>query len=334
MSHAGDEADVQAQAIASLNTLRDRLLEVGNATCQVNLVKSTRAPVRKNTRYLDMTQQLAQRVKELAAATLLSTIHAALETPDGVAEFDNQAFADGRLAALPIEDYPDVVAWLAHFPASDQVDPLAATDNHVRQLKFLHTLVVFPSDGDALRLFSRSSEARAVKKGVASVLTGTRYDYVEPERLLILDVQPDFFLWDNFIFSTGYKALEAILNFREITRAQAEEVCNTVFQLLPVTNTDALREAILTGARKLNKIASLRNKPHVPLLIMNRVEQLIQEKGLPITIVEIDGVRTLSVDPADQNHVAAYIHILNDDFLRSLLTDLAYLGIEKALMPN
>jgi hypothetical protein len=323
-------ANAKKQAIAALNDLKPFLGKLNKASCQINLVKSNGVPNVKNTRYLDATADLANRFKETAARNLSDIIDGALAEPDGVADFNFQAFADERLAALPMDRFEEVSDWLALFPPYDQVAPLTGKDNHVDQLKFIHTVIRFKPNGELIRIFRKASKSKLAKQGVIARFIGdNKYDYVDAETSLIFDAQADFFMWDNIIYVSDYKKLESILDFRHITESVASGVCDNVFVLLPVTNQGALKDAVLRGARKLARMAALHDAPHLPKLDMKRIQKLINNQNLPITIIVVKGIQTLEVNPDVPDQVAAYMHILNDDYLLSLLTDVSYIGTEK-----
>lgn len=318
-------------ARAGLAAMRTQLQQIAQATCQVNLVKSSAAPVLKNTRRLDMTTRLASEFKDAISANLIQMANDALQTPDGVAQFNFQAFADGRLAAMPTNQFQKVSDWFGKFPAPDAVQPLTQAADFLPSLKFVETSLVWAPNGECVRAFRKSSAARVAKKdGIIANLTGAGYDYVDASTSLIFDMHVDFFIWDGIIYAPSYKNLESILNFREITHSVALGVCNTVFAMLPVTDAAALQAAIIDkGARHLNKVAGLKNKAHIPLLDMTRIQAVITKAHLPLTIVNVNGVQTLHVDVNDADHVRAYLHVLSDDYVESMMTALHYIGIEK-----
>jgi hypothetical protein len=329
-SNATEEQDFVERAIASLESLRSFLGNVAQTTCQLNLVKSNVAPKARNTRYLDMTTALADKVKETTRDELRLIVDAALNDINGVADFSFQAFADGRIAALPHDRYAPVLEWLGKFPPADTIEPFANGDNHVENLKFIHTILVKAPEGDTLRVFRKASYTQVTKrKGLIAMFAGDTYDYVDPGKSLILDMKVDFFLWDNIIFVSDYKKLESILDFREITRSVATQVYESILATLPAAQADELRQIIMDGARRLNKLASMHQKPHLPMLDMARAKAIIENRGLPIVVEVVDGIERLSLDPSNIEHITAYLHILGDDYVESQMTAIAYIATEK-----
>jgi hypothetical protein len=330
-NEVADAQKTKEEAVADLKALRALLGQIDTATCQINLVKSAANPTIKNTRHLDATDELARQFRAESATSLNVAITNALADADGVSEFNFQAFADGRLAVLPIDKYLQVRNWLGKIPAADQVPTLSGLDNHVSQLKFTHMILSFAPEGEIVHLFRKASESRLTRKGVIATLTGgTAYGYVDPEKALIFDMQVDFFIWSKFIFILNYKKFEAILHFRAITESVAKSVFDALTKLLPVTDAVALEQVIFSGVRQLNKIAGLSSKEHIDKLDMKRIQEVIDKAALPITIELVNGVPTLNVDPSDPQHIKAYLHILADDYVRSMLTDFAYIsGPEK-----
>ena len=277
-----------------------------------------------------MTNNLAAKFKEATRTEMLGIISAALVEPDGVAEFNFQAFADGRLAALPYDRFEQVMSWLGKFPPADAISPLTNADNHIEQLQFIHTILVKAPEGDTLRVFRRASNAQiAQPDGLIARLTGEGYDFVDASTSLIFDMKIDFFLWDDFIFVSSYKKLETILGFREITRSIAATVYAQILATLPVSEADELRKVIFDGARNLNKLAGMQGKPHIPMLDITRAKIIIQKRNLDVQVSVVNGVETLMIDITNIEHIRAYLHILGDDYVESQMTAIAYIATEK-----
>ncbi len=316
----------------SLNGLLDNLDELATATCQVNLVKSIKKPTEQNTRYLNMTETLAERFKEDLDTSLRHLITEALSDGSGLAPFGFQAFADGRLAVMPTNHFGEVESWLGKFPSSDVVQPFNGDNNYLSKLRFIHTELTF-SEGESVHIFRSSTETKIVRRGLmARILEGSLYKEVESDSVLVFDDIVDFFVWRDYMYISNYRKFESILDFQSVTSSIADTSFATVIELLPVSEPESLKQALFASKRSLNKMAGLGRKTHLPQLDMSRIKTLIQEAGLPIRIDGEGEGAVILVDATDKSQLRAYLHVLDDDYVSSLLTDIRYIGVEKNLM--
>ena len=139
----------------------------------------------------------------------------------------------------------------------------------------------------------------------------------------------DFFVWGDIIYVVNYKRFESVLDFRTVTRAVATQAFDRFIGAIPVTNSEALRDALFSGARYPNRLAALHATTHIEKLTFDRVKVIIAKRKLPISVVSVAGVETLQIDASNKEHVRAYLHILSDDYVRSELTDIEYISTEK-----
>jgi hypothetical protein len=328
--------DIKASLKADREELaaaRHLLSEAESTVCQIHLIRSLVVPSTKNTRHLDITANLAAHFKAAILDSLVSAMAEALDTADGIASFDYASFSDGRMAALRLGKHAEVLAWLSKFSPVDKIESLKGDVTFLTRLKLTHSIITLLPSGARIDIFKKTNSSPIAKKKIfASLIAGETYDYVNPETTLLLDPAIDFIVFRKTLFIVNVKNFEAILNFRVVTEAVAKKSLAVVLAALPVSDPKGLTASILTGTRRLNKLASLDNKAHVKELSMLKIQELIKDKNLPIQVADISGVLTLQVDSNNKDHIQAYLHILSDDYVRSILTDIEYIGVEKSLL--
>lgn len=328
---AGD-ALLQA-ASTSLRKVGKKLADLTNATCQINLVRSCAHPNQRNTKRLVLDDELGLEFKEQLRNTLsFATDYLKGALSVTLKEFDFQPVQHGEIAVFPLERFDQVQDWYAQFPALEKTAEFRADDPHAGSLKFTDAVLTWAPGGERIRLFKKAGDARLLQKkgGVTAFLTGTSvFNALDPGNVFHFDTSADFLILDELVYVLNYKPFEAILNFREITRTVARALCENVFKLLPVSDEAGLLKALMNGARYPNKLASIHLKPHLPRLDMVRIGSVIAQRKLPIKIVKIAGVDTIYVDANNHDHIAAYLRVLADDYVRSQITDIDYIALLK-----
>jgi hypothetical protein len=73
-------------------------------------------------------------------------------------------------------------------------------------------------------------------------------------------------------------------------------------------------------------MARLDTKPHIPMLDMKKVASVIAKAKLPLKVAALKGQQTLFVDSDNQDQLAAFMHVLSDDYVKSMMTDLEYVA--------
>jgi hypothetical protein len=74
----------------------------------------------------------------------------------------------------------------------------------------------------------------------------------------------------------------------------------------------------------LAKLANIGRKPYLSRLSMTAMEETITTVGLDVELVDEDGERKLVFDASTQESPWAILKLLDDDYLRSLMTQELY----------
>jgi Domain of unknown function (DUF4868) len=143
-------------------------------------------------------------------------------------------------------------------------------------------------------------------------------------KTFLFDDDADCFVWGEHMFIRHVSAFHRIFRYFEQLRENADETLDQVLQHVPISNEDDFRTACKGQLQMLAKLANISQKPYLPNLTMSAIEDTVDTVGLDVEIVDDDGERKLVFDPSTQESRWAILKLLDDDYLRSLMTQELY----------
>lgn len=224
---------------------------------------------------------------------------------------------------LTLDDAPEiaeVVELAADVSAAPQ---FTADDTLVRQLRFYVTVV--SSDEDDALFFRAYSPMKELTRGrgFAAMFDDGVFQKVE-HKTFLFDEDADCFVWGEHIFIRHVNAFHRIFRYFEQLREKADETLDEVLQHVPISNEEDFRDACKGQLQMLSKLANISRKPYLPRLTMDAIQDTINTVGLEVEVVDEDGERKLVFDPSTQESRWAILKLLDDDYLRSLMTQELY----------
>lgn len=253
----------------------------------------------------------------------------ALGETDGITNFDFREMADGTLAGISPNAFPSVDAWVSALPQSLHPKAFDRQENFKNNVQCLCIALTF-GDGEKIWSFRQWTSSRLLKKrGITGYLSLEKDEYVKisNDQIMTFDGGIDFFIYRGVVYVHNYKAFEQVFDFRKVTEQIAGETFAAFAGQIEIANVEEVRKALHVGARNLNKLARNHQKPHLEKLSLARIESLIKAENLAIQVV--DG--KLKVDWKNKDQLNDLLHVINDGFVRSDLTDLKYLALNHKL---
>lgn len=228
-----------------------------------------------------------------------------------------------ELMFLALDDAPEIaemVEFAADVSAAPQFSP---DDKLVRQLRFYVT-VVSTDDDQALffRVYSPKKELTR-GRGFAAMFDDGVFQKVE-HKTFLFDEDADCFAWGEHIFIRHVNAFHRIFRYFEQLRENADQTLDEVLQHVPISNEEDFRDACKGQLQMLAKLANISRKPYLPNLTMDAIEDTINTVELDVEVLDEDGERKLVFDPSTQESRWAILKLLDDDYLRSLMTQEIY----------
>ncbi|HEY6758305.1 MAG TPA: Kiwa anti-phage protein KwaB-like domain-containing protein [Baekduia sp.] len=223
-----------------------------------------------------------------------------------------------RLSDVPEVDLAcDAYRNLAPAPEFD------ASDEFVKRLAYYVIVAGAPGGEQAFffRSFTASAELRR-KTGAAIFRRDGQFDRVE-ERIFLFDESIDCFVFDGELFVIRKGDYRRIFQQFAALQAKAREAAKALDGRVPIANFDAFADACARQAAMADKLIAVQGRSYFSTLTLEKLEPVIAEFGLDIGVETIDGVRKL-VFKTDPAHRWLIVKLLDDDYLRSTLTDLHY----------
>lgn len=243
--------------------------------------------------------------------------------------------ADGQIMWVPASE----VSMLAIDGAEADLADLPTFDSSGGFLSRLRLSSIRAQTNDHGRaLFYRAlapSQVLARSGKIPIVQRGDRLDLVSPNTLLI-DRSVDAVVVAGVVLFEDRKRFERVFGFFAQLRARAAETFDDVMTNLNVANLDEMRAAATGQLQMLGKMASIARKladypTYRDAITMENLVDFVTQH--PHTGVEVVGTGASAqfVFQADPRHRFKILKLLDDDYLQSLLTQLAYEANSKGM---
>lgn len=243
--------------------------------------------------------------------------------------------ADGQIMWVPASE----VSMLAIDGAEADLADLPTFDSSRGFLSRLRLSAIRAQTDDHGRaLFYRAltpSQVLATSGKIPIVRRGDRLDLVSPNTLLI-DRSVDAIVVAGVVLFDDRKRFQRVFGFLEQLRAMAAETFDDVMANLNVSNLEEMRAAATGQIQMLGKMASIARKladypTYRDAITMESLVDFVTQH--PYTGVEVIGTGASAqfVFHADPRHRFKILKLLDDDYLQSQLTQLAYEANSKGM---
>jgi Domain of unknown function (DUF4868) len=231
---------------------------------------------------------------------------------------------------------PDDLEWIsidsvaAVAQSMSRLDDLAARagfdggdDSYVRRLLYWGAAVGSPSDrAYFFRHMTASAELKR-KRGRALVLRNGTFDLVE-EAIFVFDEDIDCFVYGGHVFVIRKRDYRSIFDQMQEVFKRAKAAVVDLHARIPILNYAEFEKACTTDSRLADKLLGVRSRSYFDALSYDMVKPVIDkfELGIPTSLgaggrVEFE----FESDPAGRFRI---LKLIDDDFLRSSMTDLLY----------
>jgi hypothetical protein len=242
--------------------------------------------------------------------------------------------SEGHLMWLPADQLPMLNADGIESAASD-LPMVELVHPYIRRLR-LSAIRVPTVTGQAVfyRAVSPSS-AIGFRGKLPIVRRGDRFDVVD-DRTLVLDRQIDAIVVGGIVFFDNRRRFQRIFGLLDELRKQAAQTFDEVTAGLRIENLDGLRQAATTQLQMLGKMASIAKKleaipAYRQALTMERLVEFVKAHPYTEVLIVGEGNAARLVFQPDVKHRFKILKLLDDDYLMSQLTDLAYEANSKGL---
>lgn len=140
------------------------------------------------------------------------------------------------------------------------------------------------------------------------------------QNVLTIDGNFDVFALNGTLIFENKTNFEKTLLYEEIKRQVANETLDEIQSIDIIENFDDLRGYLEDDKHSINKLNKLREKEYFRQKTFADYHRIIRDYAVPVTVDEENGKFNIS----SKAEAKQLIKVLNDDYLKSELTDLKY----------
>ena len=141
------------------------------------------------------------------------------------------------------------------------------------------------------------------------------------DEILGFNKYPTLVFGENCFFILKQQYFSYLFNMPSIVAEVAKDALKEISKHLDISDLNDFIDSVGTDRRFALKIASLKGKPYLPKLTVNNIKKINSSYALGLKFVKENGIEKL--DFANSNKIQI-VKLLNDEFLKSELTDLKY----------
>lgn len=191
------------------------------------------------------------------------------------------------------------------------------------------------SSGQRQAFFFRAFSAAAeLSRKAATALTsrdGTFYKVTE--EIFVFDERVDCFVFADYLFVLRKNEYRRIFEQLEQVRRAAKRAAGKLHERVPIANFDAFADACAAQAGMADKLIAVTARDYFATLTVDVLKPVIAEFNLGIPVTTIDGREQL-VFQTDPEHRWRILKLVDDDYLRSSMTDHRYEVNSKTAAPG
>ena len=186
-----------------------------------------------------------------------------------------------------------------------------------------YVIALQPEEGESIYFFRAYTHSRILLHSFfMSIGINKLYDHVSVFPCQF-DGDIDCMCRGKVMFILKKDNFQRIFRFFEEVRKSAKETLEDINMRIPIHNFEEFTKACEGDVRKLRKLRTIASKSYLKDVPFDTLKKAIKMLNLSIQVVEIDGKEHLVYDPKAKDKWEL-LRLLNDDYLKSLLTEQKY----------
>ena len=218
--------------------------------------------------------------------------------------------------------YEAILEQVRPLNALTEIDVFEEDKQFISTLRF-YVLVVQTLDGDPVYCFRFHTLKKTLAQSRFLAICkqqGSYYHRVE-EPIFLFDQEIDCLCRSGVMFIFNKSNFQQIFHFLDELQNVAKETLAHVKLHVPIKNFDDLLRACQGNLHMLRKLKNIAAQPYLDKITMGHVKIVIAAHGLPIQIEEVEGQEMIVYE---EEKPWVILKLLDDDYLRSLLTEQSY----------
>lgn len=148
-----------------------------------------------------------------------------------------------------------------------------------------------------------------------------------PGAVFLFDRDVDCIQYGQILFIFRQYDFHLLFQFEEAIRDSAVQTLERIRKRIPISNYDEFVRDSQKPLSKLLKLRHINQQDYLDEISIDDLERVIEERGIPVTIEQIDGVKHVRYDP---EHKWDLLALLDDDHVRSRMARRDYQSHKKS----
>lgn len=222
---------------------------------------------------------------------------------------------------LDLSGYATVLEQLEPLSSLADIDVFEEDEKFIAGLRF-YVMTVQSAEGEPVYFFRSYSPKKLLSRSPLFAIwhNAGGYDKVSVP-VFLFDHHIDCVSVGKHMFVLKKDNFQEMFHFFEILRKLARETLDIIRQRGFIENFDEFAHDCEAHLPKLAKLRNIAMKPYFNRLTMEDIKKVIEKNHLSVRTVIIHNKEMLLYDPADK---WVLLKLLDDNYLWSLMTDMAY----------
>lgn len=175
--------------------------------------------------------------------------------------------------------------------------------------------------GHTFYIIKKVTSSKLIQTGgkLAIIFQGEVFQKIESD-ILTMDGSFDAIYCNQSLIFLNKLNFEKALLYQEVKQAVAEETLNEIERIGFIENFEQVKDFLKDDYHSINKLNKIKEKPYFQTLTFRDCKRIIEDYNVGIEIDEENSKFNITTK-AQAKH---FIKVLNDDYLKSELTNLKY----------
>lgn len=221
-----------------------------------------------------------------------------------------------------LSKHQTILEQLNPLKALTEIDVFEEDTNFVSALRF-YVMIVQTPVGDPIYCFRFHTSKKTLAQSRFLTLCkrdGSYYSRVQ-EPVFLFDEEIDCVCRSGVMFIINKSNFEQMFQFLEELQDIAKETLDKFKLRVPIKNFDGLLRACQGNLNKMRKLKHVAKQSYIDKITIDHIKVVITESDLPLQTDVVDGQEMIVYD---ERNPWVILKLLDDDYLKSLLTDQNY----------
>jgi len=186
--------------------------------------------------------------------------------------------------------------------------------------------IKFQIQGICFYLLKKITPSKVFTTGgiLSFVFSNNVFNKLESD-VLTIDGTFDVLAFENMLYFENQQNFERALMYQTVKREIAIATLDDIKEISILENFDTVKDYLKDDQHSINKLNRIKSKPYFKTLTFSHCKKIIDDYGLNLHYDELTG----KFDIQNKKEAKMFVKVLNDDFLKSEMTNLKYAANSK-----